>query len=687
MGKKRKKQPNGAAPREPVLPFKYSPAAKKLITGLFLLAVILSFFLRFYDLELKPLHHDEGVNSWFLLNLKADFPGGWTYDPSNYHGPFLFFTHIIPLAIHESVFSLRCMVALFGSLTLLLLWPLRRKIGRVGVTAAAFLLAISPSHLFFSRTNIHEIYLVFFTLGTVVAAVRLWETKKPFYLVLAFACWAWVITVKETYIITAGSWFWAAVGTYLWFAVTRKTDEIPPRAAAKELGGWLKVHYAAIWLAAGVFVLIIVVYYSSLFTTLKGTTKDLVQSLLIWQKTGTKGAGHEKPFFYWWWLLRDFELPIFILGVLGIGLAAVKRNAFAVFCVIWTVMMFLIHSGIAYKTPWLALNFILPLALLGGFFLEGLYRSLAKNPALVGAAGVLFAGGLVAWGTGISRTVNFIEYDDDRHMIVYSQTRRDLNDLVAAIEEYAHKQGQGYTTEIKIVSDEYWPLQWYLREYPRVGFWGKVLPDSDAPIVIGRSTTQDELERALQDTYYSELYSVRPGLDLYLYTRLHRGKVPEEELPPPEPVEVVREDLRPALVGSYFNKVNPVGEPTDTRIEDRFEFWYNSPAETRAGLGLSPPLSILWDGLIEITRGGNYVFATESDDGSWLFIDERLVVDNGGAHAVQYRSGEVTLEEGFHRIRIKYFDVGGGAVLKVFWTPPGEKEEPIPPRRIFHQKR
>ncbi len=684
MAKRRKKQAAEPVPA-PEISFRYRPAAKKAITILFLAVVVLAFFLRFYDLERKPLHHDEGVNSWFLLNLKADFPAGWTYDPTNYHGPFLFFTHIIPLAISESVFSLRVMVALFGALTIWLLWPLRRKIGRVGVTAAGLLLTLSTSHLYFSRTNIHEIYLIFFTLGTVVGAVRFWESKKPLYLILSAACWAWVITVKETYIITAGAWFWAVVGTYLWAGVTRKENEPPPSAAARELGGWLKSNYGAVWLAAGAFVAIIVVYYSSLFTTLKGTTTDLVESLLVWRKTGVEGAGHEKPFFYWWWLMRDLELPIFVLGVLGIGLAAVKRNAFAVFCVIWAFMIWLVHSLVPYKTPWLALNFMLPLALLGGFFLEELYRSLRRSPALLGAAGVLFAGGMLAWGTGISRTVNFEEYDHDRHLIVYSQTRRDLDDLVEAIEEYAHTHAQGYTTEIKITSDEYWPLQWYLREYTRVGFWGRVLPDSDASIVIGRSTTQRELEEALRDTYHSELYSVRPGLDLWLYTRLHRGRVPEEELPPPEPAVVAREDLRPGLLGRYFDRINPIGQHTFTRVEDRFDFWYNSPDETRAGLGISPPLSVRWDGLIEIPRAGTYVFATESDDGSWIYIDDRMVVDNGGTHAVQYRSGEIELEEGFYRFQIRYFDVGGGAVLKVLWTPPGESEAQISPGRLFHQ--
>ena len=46
-------------------------------------------FLRFYWLELKPLHHDEGVNGWFLTNLFRD--GVYKYDPSNYHGPTLYY--------------------------------------------------------------------------------------------------------------------------------------------------------------------------------------------------------------------------------------------------------------------------------------------------------------------------------------------------------------------------------------------------------------------------------------------------------------------------------------------------------------------------------------------------------------------------------------------------------------------
>src|SRR5687768_6410098 len=49
----------------------------------------LATFLRFYWLELKPFHHDEGVNGWFLRTLFKE--GVYKYDPANYHGPTLYY--------------------------------------------------------------------------------------------------------------------------------------------------------------------------------------------------------------------------------------------------------------------------------------------------------------------------------------------------------------------------------------------------------------------------------------------------------------------------------------------------------------------------------------------------------------------------------------------------------------------
>ena len=53
------------------------------------LIFLLAAFLRFYHLNLVPLHHDEGVNGNFLVRLVRD--GFYHYDPANYHGPTLYY--------------------------------------------------------------------------------------------------------------------------------------------------------------------------------------------------------------------------------------------------------------------------------------------------------------------------------------------------------------------------------------------------------------------------------------------------------------------------------------------------------------------------------------------------------------------------------------------------------------------
>ena len=67
-----------------------------------------------------------------------------------------------------------------------------------------------------------------------------------------------------------------------------------------------------------------------------------------------------------------------------------------------------------------------------------------------------------------------------------------------------------------------------------------------------------------------------------------------------------------------------------------------------------------------------------SDDGSWLYIDDKLVINNGGYHARKSANNKILLNKGKYRMKIKYFDGGGGAVLDLLWTPPGSIEEKIP---------
>ena len=95
--------------------------------------------------------------------------------------------------------------------------------------------------------------------------------------------------------------------------------------------------------------------------------------------------------------------------------------------------------------------------------------------------------------------------------------------------------------------------------------------------------------------------------------------------------------------------------------------------------------ALRFHGIINVPKEGEYEFATKSDDGSRLLIDDQQVVDNGGVHPDQERKGKVTLTAGPHHIVVEYFDAGGNTALTVLWKPPGGKKEEIPAKVLSHE--
>lgn len=95
--------------------------------------------------------------------------------------------------------------------------------------------------------------------------------------------------------------------------------------------------------------------------------------------------------------------------------------------------------------------------------------------------------------------------------------------------------------------------------------------------------------------------------------------------------------------------------------------------------------AIVFDGVIDIAKDGIYRFATDSDDGSQLFIDDILVVDNGGLHGMQIILGDVPLARGLHRIKVTYFEKDGGDDLKVYYDGPDFEQMEIPDSVLFSE--
>jgi len=78
-----------------------------------------------------------------------------------------------------------------------------------------------------------------------------------------------------------------------------------------------------------------------------------------------------------------------------------------------------------------------------------------------------------------------------------------------------------------------------------------------------------------------------------------------------------------------------------------------------------------FDSRVTVETAGAYTFYTRSDDGSKLFVNGQLVVDNDGLHSVKEQNGIITLASGEHDVRVEYFERTGGDDLQVLWSGPG----------------
>ena len=91
-----------------------------------------------------------------------------------------------------------------------------------------------------------------------------------------------------------------------------------------------------------------------------------------------------------------------------------------------------------------------------------------------------------------------------------------------------------------------------------------------------------------------------------------------------------------------------------------------------------------FSGLIDVPEDGVYTFQTRSDDGSVLYIDQTLVVDNDGSHAAIPATGSIALKKGWHSYRLLYIEDYEGQHLSWAWKlPSGEKLEPIPASHLY----
>ena len=160
-----------------------------------------------------------------------------------------------------------------------------------------------------------------------------------------------------------------------------------------------------------------------------------------------------------------------------------------------------IFSAIPYKTPWNLLPFYAGAFALAGVGFAALVNSDRPRWSRASLAGALAVGsihlGWQAWRASITYAA------DPRNPYVYAQTVPDAVRMAARIRNLSALHPDGARMQVSVIAppSEQWPLPWYLRAMPNVGYWtapGDVLA-LQAPVIVSSLEHTPALEQALGD--------------------------------------------------------------------------------------------------------------------------------------------------------------------------------------------
>lgn len=149
----------------------------------------------------------------------------------------------------------------------------------------------------------------------------------------------------------------------------------------------------------------------------------------------------------------------------------------------------------------------------------------------------------------------------------------------------------------------------------------------------------------------------------------------------------------PGLTGYYYNlaRNTPSVLPDLNRLTPDFAQLERNLDSSSArgpfrGTPYSDDFAASYRGFITTSRAGTYRFGLESDDGSRLYLDDKLVIDHDGPHGMAKKTGLVDLTAGRHSIRVDFFEARGGAGLRLYWKRPRLPEAVVPAHALTHDR-
>lgn len=128
-----------------------------------------------------------------------------------------------------------------------------------------------------------------------------------------------------------------------------------------------------------------------------------------------------------------------------------------------------------------------------------------------------------------------------------------------------------------------------------------------------------------------------------------------------------------------------------SRTDTIIDFWNGSQYYAfQPVLGWANYYSVEWKGYIFIEDSGEYGFGTISDDGSQIFIDSILIVDNSELQWYDWEDNisegdtsgtpfpPLVLDLGFHEISVRFYENASYDGIELWWLKPGADSSDIP---------
>jgi uncharacterized protein (TIGR03663 family) len=267
------------------------------------------------------MHADEAVHADKLGTLLEG--GGYSYDPTEFHGPTLYYLTLAAAALRDQQsylaldeVTLRLVPAIFGVALVAAHLLARPLLGGLAAAMAALLAALSPALVYYSRYFIHETPLVFFSFAALLAAGRYARRPGPGAAALVGISCGLMQATKETAPIAVGCALLAAAGLRL---------ARPPTGADP---GWRRDRLRDALVAIGAALAVAGLFFSSFLTRPAGLADALV-TYTSWLGRAGAASPHVHPWHYYLGLLLYFPAegtPLWSEGLIlilaGVGAAA-----------------------------------------------------------------------------------------------------------------------------------------------------------------------------------------------------------------------------------------------------------------------------------------------------------------------------------------------------------------------------